>query len=93
MSGAETVSAEVDGIPVCVERAALDDIEVMELLGDLAGGNPFALTKVMVAIFGKEQYSNIKASLAGESGRTSASSVGEWFGRAFPALGEAAKNS
>lgn len=93
MGGAGTVSAEVDGIPVCVERAALDDIEVMELLGELSDGNPFAVTKLMVAIFGREQYDNIKRSLADESGRTSATAVIEFFGKAFPALGEAAKNS
>lgn len=93
MAAAEAIRIEVDGIPASVDPERMDDIEVMELLGDLTCGNPFVMTKLMAAIFGKDQYANIKRSLADESGRTSASAVSEWFGKAFKALGEAAKNS
>lgn len=91
MAEDSTVGIEVDGIPVCVDRAALDDIAVMELLGEMQAGNILALPRLMRMVFGDEQYASIKESLA-EDGRTSAKAMAVFFREAFKGLGEAAKN-
>lgn len=92
MAEVKTLTATVRGIPVSVEREALNDIEVMELLGELQDGNPLVLPKLMRAVYGAEQYANIKASLR-EGGRTSSEAVAAFFRESFVALGEEAKNS
>lgn len=91
MGEKSSVEVEVDGIAVRVERETLDDIEVMELLGEMQGGNVLVLPRLMRLVFGEEQYADIKAALA-EGGRTSAKAVARFFSEAFRELGEAAKN-
>lgn len=93
MAGTEdkTIVAEIDGIPVCVDRSALTDIDVLELLGEIQADNILVLPRLMKKVFGDEQYEAIKESLAVD-GRTSAMDVASFFRKAFKALGESAKN-
>lgn len=87
----KTVVAEVEGIPVCINRAVLTDIDVLDLLGEIQADNIFVLPRLMRTVFGDEQYEAIKKSLAVE-GHTSVVDVSRFFNKAFKALGEQAKN-
>lgn len=87
----DMVDAEVDGIPICVDRAALTDIDVLDLLGEIQADNILVLPKLMRKVFGEEQYAEIKSSLAVD-GHTSAVDMSKFFREAFKALGESAKN-
>lgn len=89
----DTLTCEVDGIPVCIRRDAMDDIDVMEMLGDMQDGNQFVMPRLMRSVLGAEQYANVKASLADENGRTAASDMVAFFGAVMGELGESAKNS
>lgn len=87
----KTVVAEVEGIPVCVDRAVLTDIDVLDLLGEVQADNILVLPRLMRTVFGDEQYEAIKKTLAVE-GRTSVVDMSRFFHKAFKALGEQAKN-
>lgn len=66
------MQAEYDGIPVEFDENILDDIDVIEMLGELfEDGNIFVVPKIGKAIFGEEQFANIKASLTSDNGRPS----------------------
>ncbi len=87
----KTVVAEVEGIPVCIDRAVLTDIDVLDLLGELQADNILVLPRLMRTVFGDEQYTAIKKSLAVE-GYTSVVDMSLFFNKAFRAFGEQAKN-
>lgn len=87
----KTVVAEVEGIPVCIDRAVLTDIDVLDLLGEIQADNILVLPRLMRTVFGDEQYEVIKKSLA-DDGYTSVVDMSRFFNKAFKALGEQAKN-
>lgn len=89
----DMLTCEVGGIPVRIRRDAMDDIDVMEMLGEMQDGNQLIMPKLMRSVLGPEQYANVKASLADEDGRTTASDMVVFFGEVMKALGESAKNS
>ncbi len=88
----DVICAEVRGIPVRVERDALaNDIDTLELLADIDGGNVLKLVRLMQHVFGEEQYAEIKKSLA-KDGRTTVSDMTDFMGEVFAAIGGTAKN-
>ncbi len=87
----KTVVAEVEGIPICIDRAVLTDIDVLDLLGEVQADNILVLPRLMRTVFGDEQYAAIKKSLAVD-GHTSVADMSLFFNKAFRALGEQAKN-
>ena len=46
MVAVERITVEVDGIPVTIDRETMDDVEVMELLGEMED-NPLVLPRLM----------------------------------------------
>lgn len=93
MAEDKVICVEVDGIPATIDREAAGDIEVMEMLGDMQGGNVLVLPRLMRAVFGEEQYGAIKRSLRGDSGHTSAADMARFLSKAMRQAGEQAKNS
>ncbi len=87
----KTMVAEVEGIPICIDRAVLTDIDVLDLLGEVQADNILVLPRLMRTVFGDEQYTAIKKSLAVD-GYTSVVDMSRFFNKAFRALGEQAKN-
>lgn len=87
----KTVVAEVEGVPVRIDRAVLTDIDVLDLLGEVQADNILVLPRLMRTVFGEEQYEAIKKSLAVE-GHTSVVDMSRFFNKAFRTLGEQAKN-
>lgn len=86
------ICVEVCGVPVRIERAALvNDIETLELLADIDEGNPLKLVRLMAHVFGDEQYSAIKKSLA-KDGRTTVSDMTDFMGEVFATIGDTSKN-
>lgn len=93
MAEEKTICVEVDGVPATIERDAMGDIEVMEMLGDMQDGNVLVLPRLMRSVFGDEQYRAIKRSLRGEGGRTSSADMMRFMSEAIRQAGEQAKNS
>ncbi len=89
----ETISVEVEGIPVTIDRSALsDDMETLELLADIDDGDLLSIVRLMRHVFGDEQYRNIKRSLR-KDGRTSLTDMNAFLTGVFAAIGgDEAKN-
>lgn len=92
MSGnaGDVARVEVDGISVGISRRAIEDIETLDMLDDVSGGNVLKIKKLMVAVFGAEGWDEVRAHLAGTDGRVAAADAAEFFGKALEAYG--AKN-
>ena len=91
MVAVERITVEVDGIPVTIDRETMDDVEVMELLGEMED-NPFVLPRLMRLVLGDEQYANVKRSLR-RDGRCHVSDLLPFFSQVLKESGEQAKNS
>lgn len=87
------IRVTVDGIDVEVARETLaDDLDTLEMLSDVDGGNVLAMPRLLRHVFGEEQYARVKAALAGGDGRTSLTAMSDFLGKVFSAIGEDAKN-
>lgn len=76
----EKVKVELRGHTWKVNRAALDDVEIMEQLVALETGNPRAIFSVMNATLGAGQVQKVKKLLADpETGITKFSDYSEFF--------------
>lgn len=90
---AEPIRVTVGGIEVEVSRETLaDDLDTLEMLSDVDGGNVLAMPRLLRHVFGDEQYGRVKAALAGEDGRTSLTAMSDFLGKVFAAIGDEAKN-
>ena len=85
-----TVTVEVEGIELTIDMDAIEDLDTLDMLDEIQGGNVFKLKKLMVAVLGDEGWKAAKSHLAGDSGRVTASAASEFIGAVFEAVG--AKN-
>lgn len=82
----------VDGISVKVPKDAMDDMEVVEMFGELQDGNIFVFPKLAKTLFGDE-YQKVMNALAGSDGRTKVSDASDFFIKVLNACNAiAAKN-
>ena len=70
------VTVNVKGIDVTVDKEVMNDIEVVELLGEVQDGNIFAFPKLCKRVFG-DQYPKVKSALENKAGITTATSMTE----------------
>lgn len=90
---AAPIRVTVDGVEVEVARETLaDDLDTLELLSDVDGGNVLAMPRLLRHVFGEVQYARVKAALAGDDGRTSLAAMSDFLSRVFAAIGDEAKN-
>lgn len=90
---ANTVDVTVRGVALTVDRDRLSTLDFVELLADVDEGNTLLMPKLLKFTFGNEQYTAIKAALAGEDGTTPMSAIIGFWVEAFAALNETeAKN-
>lgn len=82
------ISLEVRGIPCVMDDEPLDNIEVLETIAEIEGGNILCIPRFFKAVFGDEQYENIKRSLRDERGVCHASDLLDFY---HECLDEAAK--
>lgn len=77
----------VEGVPLWIDTAALDDIEILEQLAAASdGSDPFAIVKVMQSMLGTRGYQRAKEHCRDKTtGRTSASKLADFFARAMQA--------
>ena len=68
---------EVMGVKVKVDVDALDDVDVLDLLGELNDGNVFGLNKLLKILF-KDDYQRIRETLSVD-GRFKASTASEFL--------------
>lgn len=86
------VTVNVKGIDVTVDKEAMNDIEVVELLGEMQDGNIFAFPKLCKRVFG-DQYPKVKSALANKAGVTTATSMTGFFNELMAKMNEGgAKN-
>lgn len=90
---AEPIRVTVEGVDVEVARETLaDDLDTLEMLSDVDGGNVLAMPRLLRHVFGEAQYRRVKAALAGDDGRTSLTAMSDFLGKVFAAIGDEAKN-
>lgn len=83
----------VRGITLKIKKDVVDDIEVVELLGDIQEGDIFAFPKLARLMFGEDGYQKVKEGLARKDGRTRVTDVFDFFTEVFVACDAlAAKN-
>lgn len=70
MAASKSYNVTVRGINLKIRKDILDDIEVVELLGEVQEGNVFAFTELSKLMFGDEGYQKVKRGLATDDGRT-----------------------
>ena len=86
------VTVNVKGIDVTVDKEVMNDIEVVELLGEVQDGNIFAFPKLCKRVFG-DQYPMVKSALENKAGITTATSMTEVFKELMEKMNEGeAKN-
>lgn len=90
MADNETICVECDGVPVRIDPGVVDDIDLLEALGDMTK-DPTRFPKAMRILLGDEQYEAVKALLR-EGGRTSATRMAAFFREVVEKAGEKAKN-
>ncbi len=75
----------VRGISLAIPKDVLDDIDTIDLLGEVQDGNVFAFPKLSKRLFGEKGYEKVKGGLAGKDGRTKVSDMVEFFTEVFSA--------
>ena len=85
---AEPVELDVDGIKVTVDPESLDNIDLMEALGEIDSGNVFYIAKALRLMIG-DQWARVKREMANDAGVTTASATAEFVGKMLTALSEA----
>ena len=78
----------VDGVEVTIDLAVFDDIEFLETIADIDGGDGAKLVALLKNTFGKEDYARIKKELKGDKKRLKISDLVAWFGKVMQALGQ-----
>lgn len=81
------ISVEVDGIPVTIDREALADIDLLDNLYDVQNGDPTAIVPIVRAMFGREQWDNVRATLKAD-GRGHFEGMFKFIGDAMNAAAE-----
>lgn len=93
MSSSKHYSITVDGISLKIAKDVMDDMDVLDLLGEVQDGNVFAFSKLARRMFSDEGYAKVKEGLAGADGRTRVSDMSDFFVKALNACNAiAAKN-
>lgn len=90
MASSKHYSITVDGVSLKIAKDVMDDMEVLELLGEVQDGNVFAFSKLARRMFGDTGYEKVKAALAGADGRTRVSDMSDFFAKALTACNDAA---
>ena len=92
-SRAKNFNVTVRGIKLSIPKDVLDDIDMVELLGEVQDGDVFAFPKLAKLMFGEDGFKRVKEGLSGEDGRTKVTDVVELFTEALNACNAlAAKN-
>lgn len=88
----ERVKVEYKGVTVEVNTQFVDDIEFLEMLGEIERGNALVIPSVCTTIFGEDGYKAVKDGLRDADGRCRTSDVSEFLANAMQMAGEHLKN-
>lgn len=75
----EYYNITVRGIKLKVAKDAMDDMEVVELMGAIQNGEIFAFPKLAKLLFGEDGYKTAKDGLADKNGRTRLTDMAKFF--------------
>lgn len=73
------IPLEYAGQTYIIERAALDDVELLELVGDLADGDAMLLPKIVRKVLGAAQWKKFKDANRDDAGRIPSERLQELF--------------
>lgn len=87
------VDIEVMGIPCAFDDECMDDIELLEVVAEIDGGDMLKLPLFFKAVYGEEQYENIKRSIKREDpdGRVRITTMWDFYKQSMDAAAEAKK--
>lgn len=89
----EYFNVTVDGVNLKIAKDVMDDLDTLDLLGEVQDGNVFAFSKLAKRMFGEEDYVRIKESLADKDGRTKVTDMSNFFVKTLEACNsDEAKN-
>lgn len=81
------VKVTVKGIDVTVDKELMNDIDAVELFGELQDGNIFAFPKLAKRVFG-DQYPKVKKALENKDGVTTATDMVAFFAELMKKMNE-----
>lgn len=84
-SRTKNYNVTVRGISLAIPKDVLDDIDTIDLLGEVQDGNVFAFPKLAKRLFGEKGYEKVKGGLSDADGRTKVSDMAEFFTEVFNA--------
>lgn len=79
---------EHEGVTFTMDREVLDDVELIERIGDFTDGQYSLLPSIMRAMLGREQWEAFKIAHRGEDGRIPTDAMDQLFNALNAALGE-----
>lgn len=71
-------NVEIDGIKVALDKDALDDIELIDWMDEVADGNALKVPKILKRILG-DQYKRVYDELRNERGVVTATKAADFF--------------
>lgn len=84
-------TCEIRGVEFHVDMSVFDDLDILDMVDDIMGGNPFKLKKLIAAIF-RDEADKAFDLMRGEDGRIKASDSDTFMAEIFEAIGSTAKN-
>lgn len=82
-----------NGFEYAVDMSVLDNMELIEAIADVDGGNVLKLPKLVELILGSDQKARLYESVRDKSGRVPTAKVTEAVKEIFEALGAVGKKS
>ena len=77
------------GFTCDIDPSALDDMELLELIGEIQDGNTYYVPKVMTRMLGNDQKKKLYDFIRTDSGRVPTGAAFDLMGEIFDAINEA----
>ena len=84
----EDITFDLDGVTYLMERDVVDDVEILELIGDMTD-NPILMPKVVRTMLGAKQWASFKVAHRNEKGRVPSDELRRLFEAIDDAAGKA----
>ena len=81
------VTAEIAGVSVSLDKGVFDDLELLDMLDDIDGGNGLKLMKCMRKVFGAD-WQKVADAISESDGRIPVEPAARAFAEAIKAVGK-----
>lgn len=86
------IEVETHGLKLTVNENAANDMNYVEMLGELDDGNILVFPKLCKLLFGKEQYAQILDAIKTDDGRAPVTDMVDFFSEVMSKAGGNLKN-